>query len=145
MIPSVLLDDLRQRGVVLKVEDEDRLRVEAPRGALTPALHATLKAHKREVIEELRRYATMYEELTIDIGSLVDVEALRWMAHRHSEAILSELLALDRRCAELARCGGSEAEYREAVEALVSRVREVRRLYQEAKGGPSKSPGEMQR
>jgi len=128
-----LLDDLRQRGVVLKVEDEDRLRVEAPRGALTPALHATLKAHKQEVIEELRRYASMYEQLTADLGSLVDVEALRWMAHRHSEAILSELLALDRRCAELARCGASEDAFRAAVEELVAKVHEVRALYEKAR------------
>ena len=44
-----LLGELRARGVVLEAAG-DRLRVDAPRGAITPELREALTAHKAEVL-----------------------------------------------------------------------------------------------
>jgi amino acid adenylation domain-containing protein len=48
-----LLERLRTIGVQLSLEDE-RIRLNAPKGALTPALQAELKASKPELLELLR-------------------------------------------------------------------------------------------
>ena len=107
MTAPELLADLHCRGAVIRLVGDDRLRIEAPRGALTPDLHATLKAHKRQVIEELRRYTAMYEQLTADIGTPEDVEALCWVAYRQSDAILGELLALGQAMCRAGPLGGT--------------------------------------
>lgn len=49
MNAAQLLDELRVRGVVLEAVG-DRLRVEAPKGTITPELHEALKDHKVEII-----------------------------------------------------------------------------------------------
>jgi hypothetical protein len=56
MTPLELLVALRRRGIDLTVDGE-RLRVEAPRGALTPELRRTLAEHKPELIAELSQAA----------------------------------------------------------------------------------------
>jgi tubulysin polyketide synthase-like protein len=45
-----LLSDLRQAGVVVKASGNDRLVVDAPKGALTPELRAALAEHKKELL-----------------------------------------------------------------------------------------------
>jgi len=45
-----LLSELRQAGVVVKASGNDRLVVDAPKGALTPDLRAALAAHKKELL-----------------------------------------------------------------------------------------------
>jgi len=54
MSPAELLALLNERGVVLKVA-AGRLRIDAPKGVLTPGLQAALVAHKAEIIELLTR------------------------------------------------------------------------------------------
>ncbi len=51
-----LLADLRRAGATVTVAGED-LRVEAPRGALDPALRPTVVAHKAELMALMRRQA----------------------------------------------------------------------------------------
>ncbi|MBI4498199.1 MAG: hypothetical protein HY689_09900 [Chloroflexi bacterium] len=55
MTAETLLRELQSRGFVLTPEPPDGLRVNAPRGALTPELRATLAAHKPESIALLSR------------------------------------------------------------------------------------------
>ncbi len=61
MRPAALLAHLRERGVILSARG-DRLRVEAPRGVLTPDIRAALAEHKADVVpllwyqEALRRW-----------------------------------------------------------------------------------------
>ena len=45
-----LLSELRQAGVVVKASGNDRLVVDAPKGALTADLRAALAAHKKELL-----------------------------------------------------------------------------------------------
>src|SRR5919206_4178776 len=52
MRPAELLAVLTERGVLLSVAD-GRLRVNAPKGVLTPALQSALAAHKHGLIELL--------------------------------------------------------------------------------------------
>lgn len=47
-------------GITLTVAD-DRLCFDAPRGAMTPELRATLRAHKVDLVPILRRLACMRE------------------------------------------------------------------------------------
>ncbi|MFP5265566.1 MAG: hypothetical protein ACLGJB_27065 [Blastocatellia bacterium] len=47
-----LIAELRGRGVVLEASGE-RLRVDAPKGAVTPDLRAALEAHKTKILEAL--------------------------------------------------------------------------------------------
>ncbi len=49
MSADELLIELKARGVSLEV-DGDRLRVDAPKGAVTPELREALAAHKAEVL-----------------------------------------------------------------------------------------------
>ena len=53
MTTAALLAELRSRGVTLAVEGE-RVRVSAPRGTLTPELHAALAERKAQILELLR-------------------------------------------------------------------------------------------
>lgn len=45
-----LLSELRRAGVVVKASGNDRLVVDAPKGALTPDLRAALATHKKELL-----------------------------------------------------------------------------------------------
>lgn len=56
-IPEVLTESARL-GIRLEVR-EDRLRYEAPKGAMTPALRATLVRHKADLITVLSRLEGM--------------------------------------------------------------------------------------
>ena len=53
MTTAELLTELRSRGVTLAV-DGDRVRVSAPRGTLTPELHAAMAERKVQILEWLR-------------------------------------------------------------------------------------------
>ena len=53
MTVGELLAELRRREVTIGV-DGDRLRVSAPKGALTPELHAAIAARKPEILDWLR-------------------------------------------------------------------------------------------
>ncbi len=57
MTPDVLLSCLRTAGVVLTATGTDRLRVDAPQGALTPALREALFTHKAALLRMIRRFS----------------------------------------------------------------------------------------
>lgn len=57
MSAQTLITELQLRGVVLEVQG-DRLCYRAPIGVITPQLHATLKAHKSELIAALASEAS---------------------------------------------------------------------------------------
>ena len=61
MTTADLLSALRARGVTLAV-DGDRLKVTAPRGALTPELQAELAARKPQILELLAHAATVRDQ-----------------------------------------------------------------------------------
>ncbi len=56
MNASDVLSELRHAGIVLYTEG-DRLRYRAPRGAITPALRASVQAHRSELLALLHRGA----------------------------------------------------------------------------------------
>ncbi len=58
MTVAELIVETRRAGIVLRV-DQDHLRVDAPRGALAPALRDTLSAHKPELLAVLWRLEGM--------------------------------------------------------------------------------------
>jgi len=49
-----LLSELRQKGVEVKASGDDRLVIDAPKGAITPELRSALAAHKSELLEILK-------------------------------------------------------------------------------------------
>jgi len=53
VVAAALLLELRTRGIVVEPVGE-RLRLEAPEGALTPALLDQVRHHKAELLELLR-------------------------------------------------------------------------------------------
>ncbi len=52
---SSLLTELAGRGIKLKLDGDDGLEVQAPRGSLTPELRAELVTHKQEIVSWLAR------------------------------------------------------------------------------------------
>jgi hypothetical protein len=61
MNPHELLATLRRCGIEIS-SDGERLRVEAPRGAVTPEVRRTLAEHKPQLIAELTRAASWPSE-----------------------------------------------------------------------------------
>src|SRR5713226_10762657 len=49
-----LLSELREKGVEVKTSGDDRLVIDAPKGAITPELRSALAAHKVELLEILK-------------------------------------------------------------------------------------------
>jgi hypothetical protein len=49
-----LLSELRQKGVEVKASGDDRLVIDAPKGAITPELRSELAAHKNELLQILK-------------------------------------------------------------------------------------------
>jgi tubulysin polyketide synthase-like protein/HEAT repeat protein len=49
-----LLSELRQKGVEIKASGDDRLVIDAPKGAITPELRSALAAHKVELLQILK-------------------------------------------------------------------------------------------
>jgi colicin import membrane protein len=49
-----LLSELRQKGVEIRASGDDRLVIDAPKGAITPELRSALAAHKGELLQILK-------------------------------------------------------------------------------------------
>ena len=49
-----LLSELREKGVEVKASGDDRLVINAPKGAITPELRSALAAHKVELLQILK-------------------------------------------------------------------------------------------
>src|SRR2546427_10572373 len=58
MTASGLLSQLRESGVEIKISGDDRLVIDAPRGAITPELRSALASHKPELLQILRAEQT---------------------------------------------------------------------------------------
>ena len=58
MTASSLLSQLRELGVEIKVSADDRLVIDAPRGAITPELRSALASHKPELLQILKAEQT---------------------------------------------------------------------------------------
>lgn len=61
MTAATLLQTLHDRGVSLSVSG-DRLRYNAPQGAMTEELAQALRTHKREVMDLLTRPAPLFDD-----------------------------------------------------------------------------------
>ena len=73
-----LLAELQGRGVVLEAVG-GRLRFDAPRGALTPALRQAMQQHKGELLELAERHLrTQARDLVAVAELLVAGHALGW-------------------------------------------------------------------
>lgn len=84
MIVPSLFADLRKRNIVVSVDLDSRLRIEAPQGALDESLRAAIRKYKSELLElafEIEeRAALMFE---IDNPSSEDLERTRDEARKH--------------------------------------------------------------
>src|SRR5436190_19431269 len=49
-----LLAQLREKGIEIKASGDDRLVIDAPKGAITPELRSALAAHKVELLQILK-------------------------------------------------------------------------------------------
>jgi hypothetical protein len=74
MTPSELISELCSRGVVLET-DGDHLRVNAPRGAVTPKLLEALSEQKAELLNLLRPEQTHYALASKSVLGVAQVEA----------------------------------------------------------------------
>ena len=78
MNATELLAELHSRGVVLEAAGE-RLRYDAPKGALTPELRAALAEHKAELLELVDpRVRTQATDLVAVAELLVAGQMLGW-------------------------------------------------------------------
>lgn len=55
MTAGSLLSELREKGVEVKTSGDDRLVIDAPKGAITPELRNALAEHKAELLQILKR------------------------------------------------------------------------------------------
>jgi hypothetical protein len=129
-----LLAEARTAGLTVHVSN-DLLVIEGPKRfqSLAQELLAQKPAVLKALQDECRR---QYQDLTADIATTEDCEAVRWLTENGHEGLLGELLALDNHCAALARVGAPEAAFRAAVEAFANRVREIRELYRQLRKDP---------
>ena len=138
MSAAVLLEELRQLVATVAVVD-GRLRVEAPRGRVTPELRESLSRHKDELRALLER--TLPEPGPHRLG-LAECVALLDAMHAEIRAayvdgalalldadpdLAGRLRATEARLDELARMPGGpvEADFRVAVEAHAALWREI--------------------
>ena len=78
MNAAELLAELNRRGVALEAVG-DRLRYDAPKGALTPELRAAMAEHKAELLELIdRRLRTSATDLVAVAELLVAGQMLGW-------------------------------------------------------------------
>ena len=96
MTAAELLRELRRRGVKLTVNG-DRLRYEAPRGALTPELLEAMRQHKPELMRMLAR-----PPIPPDLASQVEAALRRGQWVRVETDFGDIILAPNRRAAERA-------------------------------------------
>src|SRR5712691_6578076 len=54
MIARNLLSELRKKGIEVRTSGDDRLVIDAPKGAITPELRSALAAHKAELLQVLK-------------------------------------------------------------------------------------------
>lgn len=84
MTATVLLDELRSKGIRLSVE-EDRLAVDAPKGMLTDALRQTIRQHKAEILSLLAQ-ATPANDALSKVSSGETIEPVIAAAVPHTVA-----------------------------------------------------------
>src|SRR4051812_45611488 len=72
MTASVLLTELHDRGVGLTLTGDDRLKIDAPKGAVTPELRNALVANKNELIAILQQQAVEVEEKATPVEKALD-------------------------------------------------------------------------
>lgn len=76
-----LLADLTARGVLLTV-DGDKLKVDAPAGALTPVLRAALSERKAELLAYLNRASAPAAPEVIRVPLSLECSPSEWLAAR---------------------------------------------------------------
>jgi len=135
---TTLLEELRQLGATAAVVD-GRLRIEAPRGRVTPELRATLATHKAELLALLTRtlpapdpqhltVANCLELLTeMHAGIRADYPAGALSLLDTDLDLRQRFDATEARIDELAKVAGgpAEAEFRAAIEAHTAVWREL--------------------
>lgn len=62
MTPQLLLTRLRSRGVKLIAKTPGQLKVDAPKGVITPSIRAALLEHKQAILVLLRAKSTVRNE-----------------------------------------------------------------------------------
>jgi hypothetical protein len=128
---AVLLAEVRRHGAVAyRVDNRIRLR---PATAIPPDLLERLRQHKAELLALVPDYDAIHAEITTDVGTAEDAAALERYALLNGPGIYEQIHTLQRQCDDLVRAGANETTYRQAVTALVTRVRQVRQLYREAR------------
>jgi hypothetical protein len=66
MTAHELLSQLREKGVEVKASGDDRLVIDAPRGAVTEALRTALSAHKAELLQILKTEQAANAQAAVD-------------------------------------------------------------------------------
>ena len=76
-----LIRDLHQRGVTLEIEDDQRLRVEAPPCTLTRMDRVSLTEHRDAIVEHLRKMAPGSPDTSDASPALTDEELSAVLIH----------------------------------------------------------------
>jgi len=144
-----LLAEVHRRGAVA-YRVGDRLRIR-PAAAVPPELVERLRQHKAELMPLVperdaapapaANYQRIYDTLTAMFGTTEDLAAFSALYDAGAHDLPERLAALEGDCEQLARDGAPEAEYRQAVEALVEFVHRIRAEYQRAQQAePERDP-----
>ncbi|PYS45217.1 MAG: hypothetical protein DMF71_00800 [Acidobacteria bacterium] len=133
MTASGLLSQLRESGVEIKISGDDRLVIDAPRGAITPELRSALASHKPELLQILKAEQTgapavnqesnepgaaVIEQIKTPAAAEVQVEETQTPSAGSEEIRQLEAELLRLRTEEAARRAEVEAERAAAEKAL---------------------------
>ncbi len=140
MSMAELLVELRSRGVELTAMGE-RLRIDAPKGVLTPEIRETLARHKAEILALLEspspaprqeippecraRYREVAQDSLFDNFPTVDA----WLAEHHP-GLWQRIRELDRELSRLERKGSTKQEYHVALELFLTHLREAKQEWE---------------
>jgi len=138
MNATSLLDELRQMGATVVVVD-GRLRIEAPRGRVTPELRSTLADHKAELLTLLSNTLPAADPRRLDLADCIELlDEMHAGIRADYEPGALKLLDVDpdlngrfevtkARIDQLARVAGgpTEADFREAIEGYAVVWREI--------------------
>ena len=139
MTAVTLLEELRQLGASVAVVDGSRLRIEVPRGRVTPQLRESLTRHKGELLALLSSTLPPQEPHRLTLGDclelLIEMHASNRAAYEPGALSLLDtdadlcrrFHATEARIDELAGVpsGPTEADFRTAIEAHAAVWREL--------------------
>jgi len=119
-------DDQRDKASHGGENPRDGVRHPVSASQVSQSLRGETVRHPETRQADLRQ---LYVDLTADLATDEDVQALRWLSDHGHASLVGELLDLDRHAHELVRRDADEADVRAAIGRFVNAIHEMRTAY----------------